>query len=43
MLLKVKRAQRWWVQHTRRTYDSLLPAATTYDIAAARSAGSSAG
>jgi hypothetical protein len=43
MLLKVKRAQRWWVQHTRRTYDSLLPAATTYDIAAARSTGSSAG
>jgi hypothetical protein len=32
MLLKVKRTQRWWVQHTRRTYDSLLPPGTTYDI-----------
>jgi hypothetical protein len=32
MLLKVKRTQRWWVQHTGRTYDSLLPAGTTYDV-----------
>jgi hypothetical protein len=34
LLLKVKRSQRWWVQHTRRTYDSLLPHGTTYDVMA---------
>ncbi len=31
LLLKVKRSQRWWVQHTGRSYDSLLPHDTTYD------------
>ncbi|MEI8238464.1 MAG: DUF6206 family protein [Actinomycetota bacterium] len=34
LLLKVKRTQRWWVHHTRRTYDSLLPHGTTYDVMA---------
>jgi hypothetical protein len=38
LLLKVKRGQRWWMQRTRRTYDSLLPHATTYDVATAREA-----
>jgi hypothetical protein len=33
LLLRVKRAQRFWIQRTGRTYDSLLPHATTYDVA----------
>jgi hypothetical protein len=33
LLLKVKRAQRLWIQKTGRTYDSLLPHGTTYDVA----------
>ncbi len=28
--LRLKRTQRWWVQHTGRRYDSLLPTHTTY-------------
>jgi hypothetical protein len=36
LLLKVKRAQRFWIQKTGRTYDSLLPHATTYDVAEQR-------
>jgi hypothetical protein len=34
LLLRVKRAQRFWIQKTGRTYDSLLPHGTTYDVAA---------
>jgi len=34
LLLRVKRAQRFWIQKTGRTYDSLLPHHTTYDVAA---------
>lgn len=31
MVLKLKRTQRWWLQHTRRRYEALLPDETTYD------------
>jgi hypothetical protein len=31
LTLKLKKGQRWWVQHTGRRYDSLLPDGTTYD------------
>jgi hypothetical protein len=30
MLHRMKRAQRWWVQHTGRRYDTLLPPASSY-------------
>ena len=33
-LLKVRKAYRWWVQHTGRAYDSLLPHRTTYELLA---------
>lgn len=31
MVLKLKKAQRWWVNHTGRTYEQLLPERTTYE------------
>lgn len=31
LALKLKRGQRWWLSHTGRTYDSMLPLRTTYD------------
>jgi hypothetical protein len=31
LTLKLKRGQRWWMSHTGRRYDSLLPERTTYD------------
>ena len=31
LTLKLKRGQRWWLSHTGRTYDSMLPLRTTYD------------
>jgi len=30
VVLKMKKMQRWWLTHTGRTYESLLPATTTY-------------
>ena len=32
VLLKVRKAYRWWVQHTGRSYDTLLPERTTYEL-----------
>jgi hypothetical protein len=32
VLLKVRKAYRWWVQHTGRQYDTLLPEHTTYEL-----------
>lgn len=31
LVFKLKLAQRWWLTHTRRHYESLLPAHTTYE------------
>lgn len=31
MVLKLKKSQRWWLHHTGRRYEALLPAETTYD------------
>jgi hypothetical protein len=31
LTLRLKKAQRWWVSHTGRRYDSLLPERTTYE------------
>lgn len=31
MVLKLKKAQRWWLHHTCRSYEALLPDETTYD------------
>lgn len=31
LTLKMKKSQRWWLQHTRRRYEALLPERTTYD------------
>jgi hypothetical protein len=31
LTLKLKKGQRWWVSHTGRRYDSLLPERTTYE------------
>jgi hypothetical protein len=31
LTLRLKRAQRWWMHHTGRRYDSLLPERTTYE------------
>lgn len=39
VLLKVRKAYRWWVQHTGRQYDSLLPHRTTYELLAEKYAG----
>lgn len=33
MVLKLKKSQRWWLQHTGRSYEALLPHDTTYDHA----------
>lgn len=33
MVLKLKKSQRWWLQHTGRRYEALLPEETTYDRA----------
>jgi hypothetical protein len=32
VLLKVRKAYRWWVQHAGRKYDTLLPEHTTYEL-----------
>lgn len=31
LVLKMKKSQRWWLQHTGRQYEALLPARTTYE------------
>ncbi len=31
MVLKLKKSQRWWLHHTGRRYEALLPEETTYD------------
>jgi hypothetical protein len=31
LTLRLKKTQRWWIQHTGRRYDSLLPERTTYE------------
>ncbi len=31
MVLKLKKSQRWWLHHTGRRYEALLPEQTTYD------------
>ena len=31
LTLRLKKGQRWWMQHSGRTYDSLLPERTTYE------------
>jgi hypothetical protein len=31
LVLKLKKSQRWWLQHTGRAYEALLPERTTYD------------
>jgi hypothetical protein len=31
LTLKLKKGQRWWVTHTGRRYETLLPERTTYD------------
>jgi hypothetical protein len=33
MVLKLKKTQRWWLHHTGRRYEALLPEETTYDRA----------
>jgi len=33
MVLKLKKSQRWWLHHTGRRYEALLPEETTYDRA----------
>ena len=33
MVLKLKKSQRWWLHHTGRRYEALLPDETTYDHA----------
>ena len=32
MVLKLKKSQRWWLHHTGRRYEALLPDETTYDL-----------
>ncbi len=32
LTLKMKKGQRWWISHTGRHYDSLLPERTTYEV-----------
>ena len=32
-VLKVKKVQRWWLSHTGRNYEQLLPSKTTYELA----------
>ena len=39
VLLKVRKAYRWWVHHTGRHYDALLPHRTTYELLAEKYAG----
>ncbi len=35
-VLKLKKVQRWWLTHTGRDYEQLLPEKTTYELLAAR-------